>query len=39
MWAWTERVFSVLNDTFGDDMGNSMVDCIELSLQLQFNNR
>ena len=34
-----ERVFSVLNDTFGDDMGNSMVDCIELSLQLQFNNR
>ena len=34
-----ERVFSVLNDTFDDDMGNSRADYIELSLQLQFNDR
>ena len=34
-----ERVFSVLNDTFEDDMDSSHADYIELSLQLQFNNR
>ena len=34
-----ERVFSVLNDTFDDDMGSSLADYIELSLQLQFNDR
>ena len=34
-----ERVFSILNDTFDDDMDNSHADYIELSLQLQFNNR
>ena len=34
-----ERVFSVLNDSFDDDMDRSHADYIELSLQLQFNNR
>ena len=34
-----ERVFSVLNDTFEDDMDRSYADYIELSLQLQFNER
>ena len=34
-----ERVFSVLNDTFDDDQGNSLADYIELCLQLQFNSR
>ena len=34
-----ERVFSVLNDTFDDDMASSLADYIELSLQLQFNPR
>ena len=34
-----ERVFSILNDTFEDDMDNSLADYIELSLQLQFNLR
>ena len=34
-----ERVFSVLNDTFDDDMDRSHADYIELSLQLLFNNR
>ena len=34
-----ERVFSVLNNTFDDDMANSLADYIELSLQLQFNSR
>ena len=34
-----ERVFSILNDTFEDDMDNSLADYIELSLQLQFNSR
>ena len=34
-----ERVFSVLNDTFEEDMDNSYADYIELSLQLQFNSR
>ena len=34
-----ERVFSVLNDTFEDDMDTSYEDYIELSLQLQFNSR
>ena len=34
-----ERVFSILNDTFDDDQDRSLSDCIELSLQLQFNER
>ena len=34
-----ERVFSILNDTFEDDMERSYADYIELSLQLQFNSR
>eukprot|EP00966_Prymnesium_polylepis_P325617 7381590-Prymnesium_polylepis.1 len=34
-----ERVFSILNDTFDDDMERSHADYIELSLQLQFNSR
>ena len=34
-----ERVFSILNDTFEDDMDRAHADYIELSLQLQFNNR
>ena len=36
--ARSETVFSVLNDTFEDDMDNSYSDYIELSLQLQYNN-
>ena len=32
-------LFSILNDTFEDDMDNSLSDYIELSLQLQFNSR
>ena len=34
-----ERVFSILNDTFDDDQDSSYADYIELSLQLQFNER
>ena len=34
-----ERVFSILNDTFEDDQERALADNIELSLQLQFNNR
>ena len=34
-----ERVFSILNDSFDDDQDNSLADYIELSLQLQFNER
>ena len=34
-----ERVFSVLNNTFDDDMDSSHADYIELSLQLHFNLR
>ena len=34
-----ERVFSILNDTFDDDQDRSLSDYIELSLQLQFNER
>ena len=34
-----ERVFSILNDTFEDDMDSAHADYIELSLQLQFNAR
>eukprot|EP00966_Prymnesium_polylepis_P256589 5927314-Prymnesium_polylepis.1 len=34
-----ERVFSILNNTFDDDMDSSHADYIELSLQLQFNER
>lgn len=34
-----ERVFSILNDTFDDDQDSAKADYIELSLQLQFNER
>jgi hypothetical protein len=34
-----ERVFSILNDTFGDDQESAYADYIELSLQLQYNAR
>ena len=34
-----ERVFSILNDSFDDDQERSLADYIELSLQLQFNER
>ena len=34
-----ERVFSILNNTFDDDQGNTRADYKELSLQLQFNSR
>lgn len=35
----TERVFSILNDSFDDDQDSSMADCIEWSLQSQYNSR
>ena len=34
-----ERVFSILNNTFDDQMDSAHADYIELSLQLQFNER
>ena len=34
-----ERLFSILNDTFEDDMDRSYADYIELSLWLQYNER
>ena len=34
-----ERVFSILNDSFDNDQDSSLADYIELSLQLQFNER
>jgi hypothetical protein len=34
-----ERVFSILNNSFDDDQDNAHADYIELSLQLQFNER
>jgi hypothetical protein len=34
-----ERVFSILNNTFDDDQHRAFADYIELSLQLQFNER
>ena len=34
-----ERVFSILNNTFGDDQDSALADYIELALQLQFNER
>ena len=34
-----ERVISLLNNTFDDDQDSALADYIELSLQLQFNNR
>ena len=32
-------VFSILNDTFDDDQERALADYIELSLQLQYNER
>ena len=34
-----ERVFSILNDSFDDDQDSALADYIELSLQLQYNDR
>ena len=34
-----ERVFSILNNSFDDDQDRAYADYIQLSLQLQFNNR
>ena len=34
-----ERIFSILNDTFDDDQDSALADYMELSLQLQFNER
>ena len=34
-----ERVFSILNDTFDDDMESSRADYVEFSLQRQYNGR
>jgi len=34
-----ERVFSILDDTFGDDQRRAFADYMELSLVLQFNER
>ena len=34
-----EHLFSILNDTFDDDQDRALADYIELSLQLQYNNR
>ena len=34
-----ERVFSILNNSFDDDQDSAHADYIELSLQLQFNER
>ena len=35
----SERVFSILNDTFDEDQTRSLADYIKLSLMLQFNAR
>ena len=34
-----ERVLSILNDTFDDEKERALADYIELSLQLQYNER
>ena len=34
-----ERVFSILNNTFDDDQHRALADYMELSLQLQYNER
>ena len=34
-----EALFSVLNDTFDDDQKSTHADMMELSLQIQFDNR
>ena len=34
-----ERVFSILNDSFDDDQSRSLNDYIQLSMQLQYNER
>ena len=34
-----ERVFSIINNSFDDDQDRAHADYIELSLQLQFNER
>ena len=37
--AASERAFSLLVSTFHDQQSQSLVDCIELSMMLQFNGR
>ena len=33
-----ERVFSLLNSTFGEQQDNSLQDYVQLSIMLQYNN-
>ena len=37
--AALERVFSLLNNSFGDQQDNALQDYVEASLVLQFNKR
>ena len=37
--AASERVFSLLNNLFGDQQTNALQDYVEASLMLQFNKR
>ena len=37
--ARSTPLFSILNDSFDDDQDSSLAGYIELSLQLQYNNR
>ena len=37
--AASERVFSILNNSFGDRQQNSLEDYVESSIMLQYNNR
>ena len=34
-----ERVFSILNDSFDDDQSSALNDYLQLSMQLQYNER
>ena len=34
-----ERVFSILNDSFGDDQKRALADYMEFSLMIQYNER
>jgi len=37
--AAAERVFSLLNSTYGDKQDNSLKDYIETSVMLRYNNK
>ena len=37
--AAAERVFSVLNNSFGANQTNSLEDYVEATVMLQYNNR